>query len=87
VKRFARLPLCPAIVAALALVGPLARPPGLWAAAPDGQYVRDWLVAGPVSAEMTTITKVVTILPRSVLPVPEEGRSFRLLDGQLTWNR
>jgi hypothetical protein len=70
------------------IVGLLAGPLGLCAAVPDGQYVRDWLVAGPVAAEVTTITNVVAVLPKSVLPVPEDGRSLRLTSGQqLTWNR
>ncbi len=80
-------PLCPVSAMAMATVGLLAGPRGARAAAPDGRYVRDWLVAGPVSAEAATIAKIVESSPKSV-PAPEDGGSFRLPNGQqVTWNR
>lgn len=70
-----------------AVLGLLAGSLGAWAAAPDGQYVRDWLVAGPVSADAASLAKDVAASPESI-PAPEDGRSFRLSGGQrLTWKR
>lgn len=70
------------------VVGLLAGPVGVRAAAPDGQYVRDWLVAGPVSPGAAAILKYVTVLSKSLLPTPEDGRSLRLPTGQqVTWHR
>jgi hypothetical protein len=80
-------PLCPVAALATAIVALLAGSLAARAAAPDGQYVREWLVAGPVSANAAVIAKTITELPERV-PAPEDGRSFRLPSGQqLTWNR
>ncbi len=85
---FARPGCCLVAAVAMAVVGLIAGPLGARAAVPDGQYVRDWLVAGPVSPGLATMLKFLTVLPKSLLPTPEDGQSHRLPNGQqVTWNR
>ncbi len=56
-------------------------------AEPDGQYIQDWLVAGPVPAETASLAASLAAASDS-LPAPEDGRSFRLPGGEpLQWNR
>ena len=78
---------CSVPVLALGIAGLLAGPLGVRAAASDGQYVRDWLVAGPVSAEATGVAKAIAASPQGI-PVPKAGQGFRLPDGQqITWQQ
>ncbi len=77
----------PACATAVTLVSLLAVALSAQAASPDGRYIRDWLLAGPVSADAATIAKLIAGLPRNS-PVPVEGQRFELLNGTaFSWTR
>lgn len=75
-----------ALYAVAFLVGLLSIPLDARSAEPDGQYIRNWLVAGPVPAETVALAADLAAASES-LPAPEEGRSFHLPGGNtLRWN-
>lgn len=74
-------------VAAISMIWLLAGMFRAHAAAPDGQYVRDWLVAGPLSVEAALVAQVAATLPANLFR-PAEGGSLALPSGeQIAWSR